>query len=52
MFQLQRVGLQDIIVPKIKTVNRLRTTRKRGFVARMFSYYNRGKGYGRTSVPY
>ena len=38
------------IMPNIKTVKPLRTTRGEGFEARRFSNYNRGKGYVRTSV--
>ena len=50
MFQLQRVGSHDSIMPKIKTVKLLRDMRGGGFVARRFNNYNRCKGYGRTSA--
>ena len=50
MFQLQRVGSHCSIMPKIKTVKRLRATREGGFLARRVRNYNRGKWYGGTSV--
>ena len=50
MFQLQRVGSHGSIIPKIKTVKRLRARRGGGFVARSVPNYNRRKWYGGTSV--
>ena len=38
------------MVPKIKTVKRLRAIRRGCFVARRLSNYNRGMGYRRTYV--
>ena len=50
MFQLQRVGSHSSILPKINTVKRLRAMRGGGFVVHRVRNYNRGKGYGGTSV--
>ena len=42
MFQLQRVGSYDSIMPEIKTVKQLRNMKRGGFVARRLNDYNRG----------
>ena len=46
MFQLQRLGSHGSIMPRIKSVKRLRDARGVCFVAQRVCNYNEGRGMG------